>query len=516
MEKVETTADKPIGLRSILIVLCSTLGTASYAFTWNSVGVALPHMQGSFAATTDQIAWVMIAFVIGSAMMTAAVGWFSIRFGRKRIYLCAMAGYTVTLLGCATATTLEQEVAWRLAQGAFGAALIPVGQSIAINAFPPERHGQATSLWALGFVTANVIAPTIAGTLIDEFSWPWIFYVNVPVGIAVFAAVWAIVPDSPKTARPLDWFGFTTLIVSVGVLQLMLARGERLDWFDSTEIVVEALIGGLALYLLVAHTVTARRPFIERALFAERNFVLGLAFIFMIGSVLFLPMLLLPLLMQQIGGFPASEAGYLMLPRGIGSIIGLTIMSQIRDRVDPRPILFYGLALMSFSAWTMGHWTTEVRPQDVAWASFLQGCATGAIWASLNTLALAKLDKRIQDQGLALFYLCFDSGNAMGTTAVFGLHARYIQINHALISESINPFSDLFRYGTQPDAWATTDARGLAALDLEVVRQATMIAYNNSFLLISLLLGSLIPFILLFRHKAKPGPASPGKKAPGG
>ncbi len=516
MGKAEAAAGKPIGLRSILIVLCSTLGTASYAFTWNSVGVALPHMQGSFSATTDQIAWVMIAFVIGSAMMTASVGWFSIRFGRKRIYLWALAGYTATLLGCAAATTLEQEVTWRLLQGSFGAALIPVGQSIAINAFPPERHGQATSLWALGFVTANVIAPAIAGTLIDEFGWPWIFYVNVPVGIAVFAAVWAIVPDSPKAARPLDWFGFTTLIVGVGVLQLMLARGERLDWFDSTEIIAEALIGGIALYLLVAHTMTARHSFIERTLFSGRNFTLGLVFIFMIGSVLFLPMLLLPLLMQQIGGFPATEAGYLMLPRGIGSIIGLTVMSQIRDRVDPRPILFFGLALMSFSAWTMGHWTVEVRPRDVAWASFLQGCATGAIWASLNTLALAKLNKRIQDQGLALFYLCFDSGSAIGTAAVIGLHARYIQINHALLSESINPFNGILRYRTYPEAWTTAESSGLAALDIEITRQATMIAYNNSFLLIALILAALIPFIILFRHKTRLDPSPPGKEIPGG
>ena len=498
-----------IGLRSVLIVLCSTLGTAAYAFTWNSVSVALPHMQGAFSATTDQITWVMIAFVIGSAMTTASVGWFAARFGRRRVFLVATAGYTGTLLGCALATSLGEEVAWRFVQGAFGAALIPVGQAIAVNAFPPERHGQATSLWALGFVTANVISPTIAGTLIEEFGWPFIFYANLPVGAAVFLAAWFLVPGGTDTARRMDWFGFTTLIVGVGTLQLMLARGERLDWFDSTEIVIEALVAGIALWLLLIHTLTAKRSFIERALFHDRNFVLGQVFIFLIGSVLFLPLLLLPLLLQQIGGYSAIETGYLMLPRGLGSVIGLIIMSQIRDKYDPRPILCAGLLVTAYSTWEMGQWTVEIRAWDVAWASFIQGCATGAIWAPINTLTLSRLNKRIQDQGFALFYLNFDIGSAIGTAAIIGLHACQSQINRAVLSEHINPFNELTRYGPLSEIWSITETGGLAALELEVSRQATMIAYNNSFLVITLVLAALIPLVVLFRHRhPRPAPAA--------
>ena len=239
----------PITGRALLIVFCSSLGTATYAFTWNSVGVALPYMQGAFSATTDQVTWVMIAFVIGSAVTTASAGWLVGRFGRKRIFLAATAGYSVTLLGCALATSLEQEVLWRFLQGGFGAALIPVGQAIAVNAFPPERHGQATSLWALGFVTANVIAPTIAGTLIEDHGWPWIFYVNIPVGLGVFVASWLLVPETPRDPKPLDVTGFASLILGVGALQLMLARGERLDWFESSEIVIEAVVAACALWI---------------------------------------------------------------------------------------------------------------------------------------------------------------------------------------------------------------------------------------------------------------------------
>lgn len=492
-----------ITLRALLTVLCSTLGTASYAFTWNSVGVALPHMQGAFSATIDQITWVMIAFVIGSAATTASVGWFAARFGRRRVFLFAITGYGITLLGCALATTLGQEVFWRFLQGGFGAALIPVGQAIAVNAFPPERHGQATSLWALGFVTSNVVAPAVAGFLVEDFGWPWIFYANIPIVITVFLAAWVLVPETRANPKSLDWTGFLTLIVGVTALQLMLARGERLDWLDSAEIIIEATVAGVALYLLVAHSLTAKRSFLELSLFRDRNFTLGQVFIFTIGSVLFLPLLLLPLLLQQIGGYPAIETGYLLLPRGLGSIIGLVIMARVRDKVDPRPILCFGMALTAYAAWSMGQWTVEVRAEDVALATFLQGLATGAVWAPLNTLALSRLDKKIQDQGFALFYLSFDVGSAIGTAAIVGLHARYSQINHAILSEHVSPFNEILRQAARSGAWEIDEAGDLAALQIEVARQATMIAYNNAFLAIAAILVVLVPAILLFRHGSR-------------
>lgn len=486
--------------RAIAIVLCSTLGTATYAFTWNSVTVALPHMQGTFSATTDQIAWVMIAFIIGSAMMTTSVGWFAGRFGRRRVYLCTVVGYTVTLIGCAVSTSLEQEVFWRFAQGFCGAALIPLGQLIAVNAFPKERYSQATSLWAMGFVVAGVLAPAAAGFIIEDLSWPWIFHVNVPVAVGVFAAAWFLVPDSPRKDKPMDWMGYLSLIICVGVLQLMLARGERLDWFSSPEIVIEALISAIAFYVFLAHTFTAKEPFVDKVLFHDRNFGLGLVFIFLIGTVLFLPLLLLPLQLQQVGGYAPIDTGYLLLPRGVGTLIGLVVMAKIRDRFDPRPILCIGLTLTALSAWNASFWTTDIRPMDVVLTNFLHGLATGAVWAPLNTITLSRLDPRVQDQGFALFYLSFDVGNAMGTAFVVGLHARYVQINHAIMSEVVSPFNEMLRFRLGTDAWDISRSSGLSALDTEITRQALMIAYNNAFLLIALLLAGLLPFVLLFRR----------------
>ena len=490
----------PLTARAIAIVLCSTLGTATYAFTWNSVNVALPHMQGTFSATTDQIAWVMIAFIIGSSLMTTSVGWFSARFGRRTLYLWTVAIYTTTLFGCGAATTLESEVFWRLFQGFSGAALIPLGQLIAVNAFPKERYSQATSLWAMGFVLSGVIAPGLGGFIIEDLNWSWIFYLNVPVALLVFTAAWFLVPQSERQEKPMDWTGYGALLLAVGVLQLMLARGERLDWFQSEEVIIELLVVIIAFYVFLAHTFTARNTFVPVELFRDRNFRLGMTFIFLTGTVLFLPLLLLPLQLKAVADYAAIDTGYLLLPRGVGTLIGLLIMAQLRDRIDPRPILAVGLGVTGLSAWFASDWSTDIRPFDVVWTSFLHGLATGAVWAPLNTLTLARLPSRIQDHGFAMFYLSFDVGNALGTAGIVALHGRLVQINHAVLSEVVTPFNEVLRYRLGTDAWDIDKTAGLSALDAEVTRQSLMIAFNNTYLFIALLLFCMIPFIVFFRR----------------
>ena len=504
----------PLRPRQVFTVLCATFATAVYAFTWNSVTVALPQMQGRFSATTDQIAWVMIAFIIGSAAMTASIGWVSDRFGRRQVFLWAIVGYAVTLAGCGAATTLEQEIAWRFMQGVFGAALLPLGQVIAVNAFPKERYLQATSLWALGFVSANVFAPAVAGIIVEELGWPWIFYLPIPLCAAVLAVSWVLVPDAPKNVRPMPWTGFLGLIVGVSFLQLMLARGERLDWFESTEIVIEAAVTVIALYIFVVHSVGSRRPFFSRRLFMNRDFVTGQFFSFVVGGVMFLPVLLLPLMLQQVAGYSAADTGYLMLPRGAGSMLGLLAVNLVRGRVDPRSILFFGLAISACATWSMAQWTVDVRPWNVIWTGFLHGLAAGPIFTPLNSLTLSRLQGRVQDQGFAFFYLSFDVGSAIGTAAIIGAHARLSQINHSVLAEHISPLRELLRGAPHSGSWSLSEASGLAALQSEVSRQAAMIAYNNSFLLVSLALAATIPMIALFQYR-RPGRAR-GKAARAG
>ena len=497
---MSASAPNALGARQILTVLCATFATAIYAFTWNSVTVALPHMQGRFSATTDQIAWVMIAFIIGSATTTASIGWVSDRFGRRQVFMSAIAGYAVTLAGCGAATTLEQEVAWRFTQGVFGAALLPLGQVIAVNAFPKERYAQATSLWALGFVGANVFAPTVAGIVVEEYGWPWIFYLPIPVSLAALAASWFLVPNAPRNLRPMPWTGFLSLIVGVSVLQFVLARGERLDWFESPRIAIETAVAVAAIYVFVVHSIRSRQPWFSRGLFVDRDFVTGQIFAFVVGAVMFLPLLLLPLLLQQVVGYSAADTGYLMLSRGGGSMLGLILVSRLRGRSDPRPLLLCGLVISVYATWSMSQWTVDVRPWNVIWTSFLHGLAAGPIFAPLNTLTLSRLDDRVQDQGFAFFYLSFDVGSAIGTAAIVGLHARYSQINHGVLAEHVSPLRELIRTMPLPEAWSLSEASGLAALEGEVSRQAAMIAYNNSFLAVAVALAAVIPLILLFRY----------------
>ena len=488
-----------ITARSYLVVFVATLSTAAYAFMWNSVTVALPHMMGAFAATTDQITWVMIAYLVGSAASTAAVGWFSDRFGRRRVFLVAIAVFTVSQLGCGMATSLEAEVLWRMVQGLGGAPLVPLGQMLAVNALP-GRHTQATSLWAIGFIAANVISPTLAGYLIEAWGWPWIFYASIPVSLACLLAAWLFVPSIGHQARRMDWFGFLALIVGLAILQLMLARGERLDWFDSPEIIIELMAAGILLYLFAVHTRYARDPFIARELFLNWNFMLGLIFVFLVGCVLYLPVILLPLQLQQLGGYPPDAVGELMMSRGLGTVISLTLMSRLRDRVDLRWLMLIGLLVTGGAIWSMSTWSSEVSPQHVMASNFIMGAATGSIWAPMNTMTLSHLPKHTQAQGFALFYLVFDVGNAIGTAVLIAMHTRHSQISHALLSEHVSPYRDAIRRRlVTGDNWDHRSLEALSGLDNEITRQALAIAYNNSYLVASLVLAGMIPLLFLYR-----------------
>ena len=488
-----------IGARRVLVVAVTTLGTAAYDFTWTVVGVAMPHMQGSFSATPDQVAWVMTGFIVGSAMMMASVGWLSARFGRRQLFLFAMAGYTITLIGCGLADSLVEEVAWRFLQGLVGAPLIPLGQAIAVDAFPPEHHGKATSFWGVGVVAGGAFGPVVGGWLIEHYGWPWIFYITIPIGAVSFVASWLVLSETPRDkARRLDWFGFASLIIAVVAVQLMLSRGERFDWFDSPEVVIEGLVAGIAFYLFIAHTATAKRPFLDRALFRNRNYVIGLVFLLAFGAIIILPNVLLPLLLVNLAGYPVVETGFLLIPRGVGVIAGLLVIGQIEHRVNARALIFTCLVLYVATSWQMAHWTIEVQPFEVMWPNFVQGICGGLMWVPVSTLALSTLDKRLQDEGYAIFYLQFDVGSAAGVAGVIALHTRQTQINHALLTEHVSPYNELMHSPALPELWDLGERTGLAALDHEITRQAMMIAYNNSFLVMAAMAAALLPLALLF------------------
>jgi MFS transporter, DHA2 family, multidrug resistance protein len=491
-----------ITFRAVLVLLVATLATASYSFTWNAVAIALPHMKGTFSATTDQITWVMISYVVGSAMATASVSWFAGRFGRRRMFLLAITGFTLTQFGCAFAATLETEVMWRFVQGIMGAPLIPLTQVIAVNAFPKARYTQATSLWALGFILANVIAPTLAGYIIDDYGWPAIFFVTVPVSTICLLAGYVLIPASPRNAKPMDWIGFVSLILGVGCFQLMISRGERLDWFDSPEIVAELIAAGIFVHTFIVRTFLADSPFIDRYLFLDWNFVLGQFCVFLVGMAMFIPLMLIPLQLQQLGGYPASEIGFLIMARGAGSIISLVFISRMGDKFEPRTLMTLGLMGTAAGTWMMSQWTPDVRGIDVFVANFVMGLAVGSVWAPMNKLALARLPKKVQDQGFAVFYLVFDMGYAIGTALIIALFTRHSQVGHALFAEHVSPFNRALQDNdTVRGGWDISAIEGLNMIDNEVTRQAVAVAFNNCYMVLTIVLLSIIPILLFFKNR---------------
>ncbi len=502
------------GAAKWLLVISAIVGSTVFEFAWTIVGVALPHMQGEFSATSDQIAWVMTAYVMGSAVAIACVGWLSDRFGRKRMFAFSIAGFTFTLVMCALSATLLEETIWRFMQGVLGAGLIPLGQAITIDAFPGDKQGQATALWGSGVVLGGIMGPVIGGVIVEYYSWPWIFWLNVPIGIIALVGVVFFIPEiESEPDRAMDWFGLILLITGLGALQVMLNRGERLDWFESPEIILEAVIAVTTLYLFVARSYTTHTPFFRPQLFSDRNFIVGQLFIAGNGALSILPLVLLPLLLQNVGGYPAISAGGLIIYRGIGLIIGLTLVGRITSLIDPRHILATGFLVMALSGWGMSQWTVEVSAWEVIWTNTLQGFASGFIYVQITALTFSTLPPKFRTEGFAVFHTVFFSGSAFGVAGIVFVHTRSAQTSHAVLSEYVTPFRELFNYAFIPEQWDINTLSGLASVQAELARQAAMIAYNHTFFIISLMSLLIIPLVFLYTNPNKTEGGKPRRQS---
>ena len=496
-----TMANGPLqGARRWLSLSAAMLGTTVYMLTLTVSGTAIPHMQGAFSAAPDQIAWMLTSFIIGTTIITACSGWISMRFGRKRLYIVATAGFTLASILCGLAQTLEEAVLYRTLQGMFGAPLIPLGQAIAIDAFPPNRQGFATVMWSIGGMMGSILGPILGAALVERYGWPWLFFVNVPFGILALLATIAFVPEiTIERTRNFSWAGFAALAIAIAGFQLVLNRGERLDWFDSREIVISAIVGAIGLYLFILHTMSARVPFLDRSLFRDRNYVLALIFIFVYGAVCFLQLFLVPVLLQNLAGYDIEGVATLLMWRGAGLVSGMILIGPVTDRIDPRFILVFGFACLIVSAWGMSGSSLDLRAFDVAWTNFVQGMGSGIAYVPIVMFGFSTLPLRLRTEGMAFFYVVSNLGTASGTAAIFSFLSRSTRINHDLMTEYMTPFNETIRLGLVPRLWDWTHRSGLAAMDAEIARQAAIIGYNNSFFLIALLALLVMPLGLLIR-----------------
>ena len=476
-----------------------------FDLTWMIVGVALPHMQGSFSATPDQIAWVMTAFIVGSTMMISVTGWASERFGQEQVFIFSVLANTAATFMCGVADSLETEVLWRFFQGVLSAPLLALGQAICIAAFPPEKRGFASGVWGSVGVGAVVFAPLFGGYLIEHLNWRWVFYAVIPLGLNAFVWSWVFLPRTqPKSDRTLEFWGFFGLIVFVGALQTGLSRGERLDWLESTEIIIEMAIAAFALLLVVYRVMIAERPIIEINLFSDRNYSVSIIFMVLFGGLTTLPVVLLPLMLQQLGGYPPETAGELMFSRGLGTVLSLLAVGYLMNRMDPRLVLAAGFVFYATTNIFMSTWTSSINEWWVIGTNFIQGMASGSTYVPIITIALATLARRYHTEAITFMFLIFNLGSAFAVAAVFALYTRLVQVNHSVLAEHVTETNEVFALRDSPEVWSPTTQDGLAALAVEIARQAEMIAYVNAFLAVGVCAALVVPVVLLVRKPPPP------------
>ncbi len=505
-----TGTAKPINRTMISVSIMAA--TVMQVLDTTIANVALPHMQGSLSATQDQISWVLTSYIVAAAIMTPLTGWLAGRFGRKRLFAAAVVGFTITSMLCGAAQSLEEMIAFRLMQGVFGAALVPLSQSTLLDTTPPAEHGKAMALWGVGVMVGPILGPTLGGWLTENWNWRWVFYINIPIGVLSVLGILAFVPETPiDETRKLDALGFAMLSLAIGALQMMLDRGESKDWFSSPEIITEGVLAAAGLYYFVAHSMTAEKPFISPGVFKDRNLVAAVMVMFVAGAIMYAPMTLLPPYLQSLKNFPVVTTGVVMAPRGVGTLITMIIVGRLIGRVDSRLIIMTGISMIVASMWMMTEWNLDVTVNDIIVSGVLQGMGLGLIFPPLAAIAFITLPTALRTEGAAMFSLMRNIGSSIGISVVEAMLTSSIQVNHSTLVENITPYNEALRAMAGRTGHLT--AQTLAMVDAEVTRQAASIAYLNDFRMVMWLTCAIFPFVLLLRTK-KPN-ASPAAEPPG-
>lgn len=491
-----------------LLTVCVMLATIMQALDTTIANVALPYMQGSLSATTDQINWVLTSYIVAAAIATPVTGFLEQRFGRKRLFQIAVVGFTVASVLCGIAMSLPEMVLFRVLQGLFGASLVPLSQAVLLDSYPKEKHGSAMAMWGVGVMVGPILGPVIGGWLTEAYNWRWVFYINVPIGILTFFGLSACLSETPVRKGGFDWFGFAMLSLAIGSFQMMLDRGEQLDWFSSTEVVIEAVLAALAFYLFLVQTFTVKNPFIDPAIFKDRNLSVGLCFIFVVGIILLASLALITPYLQNLMGYPVMTAGLVLAPRGIGTMLAMMVVGRIINRVDPRALLVLGLLITAEVLWEMTRFTPSVSEATLIRTGVMQGAGLGFMFVPLSTITFATLPSHLRTQGTALYSLMRNIGSSIGISLVIFLLTRNTQLVHAELAGQVTPFNDALGQAGPSHFWNLATAAGKAALNAEVTRQASVIAYANDFKLMMLVALVALPLVLLLKKaKGQPGGA---------
>jgi DHA2 family multidrug resistance protein len=488
-----------------MITACAIGATVLQLLDQTIANVALPYMQGSFSSSFDEITWVLTSYITASAIMTAPVGWLAARFGRKRLYVGCILGFTVTSMLCGAAQSLGQIVGFRVLQGMFGAALVPLSQATLLDIYPYERRGFAMAIWGVGVMLGPIMGPTVGGWLTETYSWRWVFYINLPFGLLAAAGLMIYLPGGGGQARlRFDWLGFSVLTMGIGALQLMMDRGQDQDWLTSHEIIIEAVAAGLGFYLFAVHMVCSSQPLIRPALLRDVNFSSGLALMFTVGTLMVSSLALMTPWLQVLSNYPVETAGLLMAPRGFGSLVTTMISGRLSSRVDGRLLVALGLLLVSYTFWRMTGWTPDVSAREVTIVIVIQGAGVGLIFTPLQMLAFVTLPQSMRAEGASLFSLLRNLGAAIGVSVTSALLAHNSQALHEMIGAAVTPFNRALQsVGPVHQMLDPATRHGAAMLDRIVNQQAQIVAYADDYILLIATTLPALALLLLMRLPRK-------------
>ena len=486
------------GLRRNMVTICAMTATIMQALDTTIANVALPYMQGSLSASQDQINWVLTSYIVAAAIMTAPVGWIANRFGRKRTFIICSAGFTIASVLCGLAQDINQMVLFRLLQGVFGAALVPLSQAVMLDSYTLQERAKAMSIWGMGVMMGPIMGPSLGAWLTETYSWHWVFFVNLPFGIVTVLGLLAFM-DEIRANRSLrfDWFGFAALAVGIGAMQIALDRGEQLGWLESNEIIAEIIVSIVGFYYFFAHSLTTEKPFIQFAIFKDRNFIGGCVFMTVIGLVLFSTMALASPYLQSVIGYPIITAGLLLASRGCGTFVAMMLVGRLMRHIEARTLIITGLCLTCLSLFCMTGWTDQTGVGEIVTLSILQGFGFGLVFVPLSTVAFLTLPNHLRTDGTSMLTLLRNVASSIGISVVIARLTEGSRRVYAVLDEHVTPFNHAMQ---MPDVHSIinmgTDA-GRALADVMLSLQAQIIAFSQDYQLVMIVTLCAIPLTLM-------------------
>ena len=485
------------------------------------VNVSLPHIAGSLSASIEEATWVLTSYLVANAIILPMTGWLASRFGRKRLLMMSVVGFTSASFLCGLAPTLGTLILFRIIQGATGGALQPLSQAVLLEAFPPQDRGKAMGFWGLGIVVAPILGPVLGGWLTDSYSWRWVFYINIPVGIASIVMTKLYIFDPPylrTESRKIDYWGIGMLAVGIGALQIVLDKGQGEDWFSSGVIVTLALLSAGTLIALIVHELTTAEPIVDLRVFKARSYAVGVFLMTVVGFVLYGSMVLLPIMLQTLLGYPPMQAGIAMAPRGIGAFFMMPLTGLLIGRFDPRKLLTTGLVVGGGTLLLMSKLNLHAGYWDVFWPQLLQGIGMSLLFVPLTTVAMDPIPRERMGNATSLFNLMRNIGGSIGIAVTGTMLGRQQQALTSLYGSRVNVYDPAARAafdgmrgafiagGTDP---ATATTRAYAGLFGMVQREAAMVSFVGLFQLLGVLFLLLVPLVLIMKRPS-------GRSAPAG